>query len=156
MLTAEELKLKDETIEKLQELIRVNLGSAEALKGASDMVSEANLRELFRSMATDRNNQAGELQKFVQFNGEAPETSGRMSDTFHRTWMEFRGALNGGKPEVILIEAERAEDRIKEAYLQTLLETEGSPIHEVLNRQFDRVIEQHDRVRDLRDAFKAA
>ena len=61
--------------------------------------------------------------------------------------------MNGGDPYVILIEAERGEDHIKEAYEEVLKETAGSAMNDVLTDQYAAVKAGHDKVRDLRDSF---
>lgn len=66
----------------------------------------------------------------------------------------MRGELNGGDPYVILIEAERGEDHIKEAYEDVLKETAEDAVNDVLTAQYAIVKAGHDQVRDSRDAYK--
>ncbi|TWT39087.1 PA2169 family four-helix-bundle protein [Blastopirellula retiformator] len=55
----------------------------------------------------------------------------------------------------ILAEAEAGEDHIKHAYEDALKETAGSAMNDVLQKQYAQVKQGHDRIRDMRDAFKA-
>ena len=72
----------------------------------------------------------------------------------HRIWINIRSEINGGDTYVILIEAERGEDHIKQAYEEVLQETAGSSMNNVLTNQYRVVKNGHDKVRDLRDAYK--
>ena len=99
---------------------------------------------------------ASELQSLVDFNGEEAEDDGSVAAKTHRIWINIRSKINGGDPYVILIEAERGEDHIKEAYEDILKETAGSAVNDVLTAQYAKVKAGHDKVRDLRDAYKAA
>lgn len=69
-------------------------------------------------------------------------------------WVDLRSALNGGDNYVVMIEAERSEDRIKEKYESVLEETAGSPVNDVLMRHLRAVKGWHDQVRRLRDDIK--
>ena len=62
--------------------------------------------------------------------------------------------VTNGDAYVVLIEAERGEDHIKEAYEDVLKATAGSAMNDVLQAQYARVKAGHDKVRDLRDAYK--
>tara|TARA_R110002072_G_scaffold87983_4_gene198243 strand:- start:2254 stop:2451 length:198 start_codon:yes stop_codon:yes gene_type:complete len=63
--------------------------------------------------------------------------------------------VNGGDRTVLLIEAERAEDRIKGCYEALLKKAAGSPLNAVLLDEYRRVKSTHDLIRGLRDLAKA-
>lgn len=145
--------LREETIEKIQGLIEINIDSYEGFKDAAESVENQALSSLFRDLAATRSTFASQLQGFVRINGEEAEDSGSLRGSAHRAWLNFRSALNGGDAKVILIEAERGEDAIKEKYEDVLEETAGTPLNGVLIRQYQAVKAGHDRVRDLRDSY---
>ncbi|GIX00448.1 MAG: histidine kinase [Pirellulaceae bacterium] len=146
--------LNEQTLEKLQQLVRANIDSVEFLQEGAEKVEDITVAQLFRDMASQRNGFADELQQYVQWNGKDAEEEGTFIGSVRRTWFAFRTALNGGDATVVLIEAERAEDAIKEAYEDVLIETAGSALNDVLSRQYAVIKSGHDRVRDLRDAYK--
>jgi uncharacterized protein (TIGR02284 family) len=146
------MNLRNDTVEKVQDLIQINLDSAKGCREAAEKVEDAAITRLFSDLANERSAQAEELKKYVRLNREKPEDSGTAAGAMHRMWLSFRSAINGGEPKVILIEAEKGEDKIKAEYEQTLKETAGSPLNSVLLRQYAAVKAGHDRVRDLRDA----
>ena len=147
------MNLREDTVERVQNLIQTNIDSAKGCLEAAQKVENATVTRLFSDLALERSAQADELKKFVRLNREEPEDSGTATGAMHRMWMSFRAAINGGEPKVILIEAEKGEDKIKAQYEETLRETAGSPLNSVLLRQYAAVKAGHDRVRDLRDSF---
>ncbi len=146
--------LSDKTVKRLQKLIRANIDSCDGLREAADQVEDQGIANLFRDLANERSQMATELQECVEWNGEEAEDDGSVAAMVHRVWLDVRAALNGGDAHVILIEAERGEDHIKDAYEDVLKDTAGSAMNAVLQAQYVRVKAGHDRVRDLRDAYK--
>tara|TARA_R110002073_G_scaffold149182_2_gene302670 strand:+ start:16329 stop:16799 length:471 start_codon:yes stop_codon:yes gene_type:complete len=146
--------LSEATVKKLQKLIRANIDSYDGFRESAEELSDKKLATLFREIANERSALATELQNYVQWNGEEAEDDGSASAGVHRAWINVRSKLNGGDPYVILIEAERGEDHIKNAYEEVLKDTAGSAMNDVLLSQYAVVKAGHDKVRDLRDAYK--
>ena len=157
ILTPESTRnLPGETVDKLQDLLRVNIDSENGFRDAAEQVDDVALRRIFRQFADERQNNAAELKQFVEFNGEKPVEDGSLLATLHRSWMDLKAALTSNDAKAVLNEAERGEDHIKHIYEDILTETAGSPIHDVLQHQYVTVKAAHDVVRDLRDAENAA
>lgn len=144
--------LRDETIDKVQDLIQINIDSEKGFAEAADKVKDSKIATLFRQLGGERTANAKELQTIVKWNGEKPQTAGSFAAAAHRAWLDLRAALNGGDASVILSEAERGEDAIKGMYEDVLKETAGSAVNDVLTHQYAKVKAGHDKVRDLRDA----
>lgn len=140
----------------VQGLIRLNIDSAEGFTAAAKRVEDPRVADLFREYATQRSKNAEELKAAVAFNGEEPADSGTTAGTLHRWWLEIRGTVTGHDTASVLAEAERGEDSIKHHYEDAIKECSGSPIIQLLTKQYENVKAAHDRVRDLRDAYKAA
>lgn len=147
--------LNDKTISKLQKLIRSNIDSYDGFRESADQIDDPMVAALFREMAADRSTLAAELQDYVTWNGDEAAEDGSYAAAIHRTWIDIRSMLSGGDAYAILCEAERGEDQIKAAYEDVLKETAGSAMNDVLQHQYAQVKAGHDRIRDLRDAFKA-
>jgi uncharacterized protein (TIGR02284 family) len=143
--------MSTETVNKLQDLVRINIDSAKGFEEAAEKLDNLTVAESFRRLAEERRLQANELGNYVRRNDEEPPTEGSYLAAFHRCWMSFRQSL-GGDDSTVLSEAEAGEDQIKEAYEDALKETAGSPVNDVLTRQYADVKAAHDHVRDLRDA----
>ncbi|TWU44295.1 hypothetical protein Q31b_18310 [Novipirellula aureliae] len=146
--------LNENTIQKLQKLIRANIDSYNGFHESAEEIDDSRLKVLFKELGDERSAMASELQNYVDFNGDDAEDDGSVAAKTHRIWINIRSKINGGDPYVILIEAERGEDHIKEAYEDVLKETAGSAMNDVLTEQYAKVKAGHDKVRDLRDAYK--
>lgn len=151
--------LKDETVERIKDLVCINKDSSEGFNLAADTVEDPDLQGLFRMMAGERRKFADELRRYVVINDDdtsvADEITGSWKGTFHRWWLDLRGKLSGGDAYAVLAEAERGEDKIKAMYEEVIKDTTGSPLNAVLHAQYAEVKQGHDRIRDLRDAAKA-
>lgn len=148
------LNLEEKTLKKLQSLIQINIDSEEGLTAAANKVDDNRLSATFRQVGQTRSSNVHELQSYVVANAQEPEDGGSAMGALHRGWTSMRSAINGGDPYVMLIEAERGEDHIKETYEDVLKETAGSAVNDVLQRQYASVKKGHDLIRDLRDAYK--
>lgn len=149
------LDLRDQTVKKLQNIIRYNIDSYDGFKAAAEAVDDGDLKRLFVALAQERSEMAGTLQEYVEYNGHEAEDDGSTAATIHRMWLKVRGMFSGGDNYALLAEAERGEDHIKEAYEDVLKETAGSAMNDVLQHQYALVKTRHDQVRDLRDAYKS-
>ena len=155
MSVESKFQLRESTIKKLQELIRANIDAYDGFHESADEIKDQVLARLFRHIADERSSMASELQKYVEWNGERAAKEGTIAAGVHRAWINIRSKLSGGDAYVILCEAERGEDHIKQAYEGVLKETAGSPLNDVLQQQYSIVKAGHDKVRDLRDEYKA-
>ncbi len=144
--------LNDKTIEGLQDLIEVNLDSGKGFETVADQIDNKDLAAYFRRCGQRRQAFASELQGFVRSNGVEPKTSGSMKGTLHRWWTDLRGTVQSGDEHAMLAEAERGEDVIKHTYEGVLKETAGSPLNSMLQQQWVSVKQDHDTIRDMRDA----
>lgn len=145
--------LNETTVAKLQKLIRANIDSYNGFHESAEEIDDAKLTALFKDIGDQRSAMATQLQKFVEFNGKEAEDDGSVAAKTHRIWINIRSKINGGDPHVLLIEAERGEDHIKQAYEDVLKETAGSAMNDVLTDQYAAVKAGHDKIRDLRDSY---
>ncbi len=145
--------LNKDTLEAVQDLIKINIDSSEGFKSAADQLENSqHLERYFQECVAERRSNANELARVVGSNAETPEDTGTIRGTVHRWWLEVRGALQSGDEHAILAEAERGEDAIKHRYEDLLKETAGSAVNDVLQRQYAGVKRRHDQVRAMRDA----
>ena len=146
--------LTEETIEKLQTLIRYNLDAYEGFKACAEEVEDTRLAELFHDLAEQRLRNASVLQTYVKWNGTDAENDGSIGGAVHRTWTKVREVLSGNDTDAILAEAERGEDYIKEAYEDVLKDHSGSAMNDVILNQYEAVKAAHDKIQHLRDCCK--
>lgn len=146
--------LSDDTLDKLRELRRLNVDSAKGFQESAELVKDHGIKQAFLEFAEQREQQAEELAKHVAWNDGAEEERGSYAAAMHRTWLNVREACSSDTVQTALIEAERGEDAIKEAYEKALEEVKDAPIHDLIASQYDQVKTVHDRVRDLREIKK--
>jgi uncharacterized protein (TIGR02284 family) len=151
MAVETKLTLEHDTIEKLQDLIELNLDSYNALVDAADRAEDKQVAGLFRELAAQRSSQAAELKGLVNANGEEPHTEGSFASKARRAWLNFKSFLPGAGTSALLAEAERGEDQLQGAYEDALRDIAGSAVTDVLNRHVRNVKAAHDRVKMLRD-----
>lgn len=144
--------LNDETVSGVQKLIEINIDSSKGFTAAAEKVENRDIANYFRRCGQRREAFSGELQRIIGMNGEEPEDSGTLKGTMHRWWLELRGTVQSGDEHAMLAEAERGEDAIKERYEEVLKETAGSPLNAMLHRQYASIKQDHDTIRDMRDA----
>jgi len=147
--------MANETISTLNNLIETLNDGRAGFENAAANVKDPNVLSTFTEFATQRAQMASELQAEVQRLGGSPEdNSGSTSGALHRGWINLKSALGGGE-KAILEEAERGEDVAVKAY-QKALDGKLSPdVDGVVRRQFSQVKNAHDRVKGLRDSWKA-
>ncbi len=146
--------MTDETVNQLQNLIRMNIDSRDGFREAAERIDDPALVNAFKKISTERSGQASDLQHYVVLNDETPVSEGSTAAALHRTWMKVRDALSSSDRYTVLAECERGEDHIKQAYEAALKAVPGSPVNDLLQKQYMSVKATHDAVRDLRDAAK--
>lgn len=147
------MNLKEETVDKLQDLISMNIDSAKGYAVAAEKVNHSQLTSLFRAFSQERERHAETLQRYVSYQGTSPEDDGTVRGAMHRAWLKARAAINSGDEEVVLIEASRGDEHIKSLYEEVLKEIPGNAMSDVLHRQYAAILNDFDRVKGLRELF---
>ncbi len=146
----------DNTISVLNGLIETNKDGQEGFKQAAEGITDSSLKSLFYEIGQQRASNAGELQNLVRQLGGDPETSSSTTGALHRSWINIKSLVTGQDEAGILAEAERGEDSAKKAYKDALAQTLPTDVQTVVQQQADKVMTDHDRIRDLRDSAQAA
>jgi uncharacterized protein (TIGR02284 family) len=139
----------------LNSLLETCKDGQEGFRSASEDVSNTALKSLFSELSIERGRFCSELQRLVGTLGEEPDSSGSVAGSLHRGWIDLKSALSSGDEHSILAECERGEDSAV-AEFRDALEHDDLPetVRDVIRRQYIAVQESHDRIRDLRDAYK--
>ena len=147
--------LRDDTVEALQDLVQITQDSSDGFTEAAEVIDNEFLTKLFTEFAEQRKAMSDRLSGYLELNSEDADNSGSWKAKFHRWWLDLRGKLSGGDAYAVLAEAERGEDEIKAVYEDLIKQTTGNPVNDVLHEQYVEIVRGHDRIRDLRDAYKA-
>jgi uncharacterized protein (TIGR02284 family) len=146
--------MANDTVSTLNDLIETLKDGKAGFETAAADVKDANVKSVFTELAQQRARFAGELQAEVKRLGGEPETAGSTAGAAHRGWMNLKNALGGGEKS-ILNEAERGEDVAVSSYEKALKADLSPDVAGVVRRQFDDVRQAHDRVKAMRDSWKA-
>ena len=156
MSTATPHNMSDSTVKKLTELIQINEDSVKGIQNSLEATDDQQILTVFRSILQDREKFSEQLRAYVQINDGNDDPTGSLSGFAHRWWLKAHAALSNNEEVTVLKDAEAGEDAIKHKYEDVLKETAGSPVNDVLTRQYEVVKQGHDRIRDLRDSYIAA
>lgn len=140
----------------LCDLHQLNVDSAKGFRECAELTKNDPLSSLCSRLAGQRDQQAARLAEFIPAGDRPKMDDGSFSAQFHRGWIKVRSALSTDDVGVVLSEAERGEDVIKEAYEEAMKVCVGSPAHAVISEQYAAVKAGHDQIRNLRDMHKDA
>jgi uncharacterized protein (TIGR02284 family) len=145
------------TVSTLNDLIETCRDGQNGFKEAAENVKSPDLKSFFNQVAADRAQLVRELEVEVRKLGGDPEKKGSTAGALHGAWMEIKGTLTGKGDQAVLTECESGEDSAVQAY-KDAIKSPNLPanILTIVERQ-SRIIQQtHDRVKQMRDAKKAA
>ncbi|MGF6723290.1 uncharacterized protein (TIGR02284 family) [Paraburkholderia sp. GAS41] len=140
----------------LNDLVEISKDGERGFRKAAEDAHDAQLKALFVSRAEDCSRGARELQDVVQRLGGKPETGGTVGGALHRGWTDVKSAVAGRTDHSILEDCEKGEDVAKKNYHDALEKDLPADVRIVVEKQFQGVLQNHDRIRDLRDQFAAA
>jgi uncharacterized protein (TIGR02284 family) len=143
------------TVSVLNDLIETSKDGEQGFLKAAEDTSDPKLRTLFASRAEECANAARELQARVAELGGKPEDRGSVSGALHRGWVDVKAALSSRDNHAILAECERGEDVAKKRYREALDKELPADIRSLVELQFQGVLQNHDRIRELRDQYAA-
>ena len=147
--------MKDDTVSVLNELIETSKDGEKGFEKAAEDAHDAELKSLFAEASRRCREGAAELQALVRASGGSPENTGTAAGTVHRGWMSLKEAVSSRDDKAILEECERGEDHAKAKYRKALEQSLPADIRAIVDRQYQGVLANHDRVRALRDRYRA-
>ena len=148
--------MNEDQISTLNDLIATCRDGEQGFKTAADGLKDASTRTKFQEYSRQRAEMVRELQAEVRKLGGDPETSGSISASLHRGWIDIKSAVTGKDDHSILAEAERGEDVAKEQYDKALRANLTGTAATVVQAQAAKVRQAHDEVKRLRDLEKVA
>ena len=146
----------DTAISTLNNLIETCKDGENGFRTAAEGLKNPQIKTKFLEYARQRADMVRELQGAVRTLGGDPETTGSVTASMHRGWMDIKSAILGKDDHAILAEAERGEDVAVAAYQSALQESLPAQAQTIVQQQAARIREAHDTVRDLRDREKVA
>jgi uncharacterized protein (TIGR02284 family) len=146
--------VNDKVIETLNDLIETSKDGEKGFALALQGTQNPELTGVFRRSEESCRTAAEELQDQVRLLGGDAEEEGSMKAAAHRGWISIKAAMSSRDDRAILEECERGEDYAKARYAAAMKLDLPEPARAVVERQYQGVIANHDRVRDLRNRFR--
>jgi hypothetical protein len=149
----------EKTVKVLNSLIEINNDRIEGYDIAKKETEESDLKDLFTRLSSTSNKCKAELVAEVHKLSGTPTEGTKVSGKFFRVWMDVKAALTGKDRKVILDSCEFGEDKAVEVYDKVLKDdiADLNPAQkDMVTRQRRLIEDDHDTVKRLRDAAKAA
>jgi uncharacterized protein (TIGR02284 family) len=141
----------NDVIATLNDLIETSRDGEQGFRTCAQGVNSANLKALFEAAARRCAEGAAELEAKVRGLGGHPAQGGSVSGSVHRAWTNIKSTITGMNEHAVLAECERGEDTAKHAYEAALKQDLPMDVRTIIERQYQGVKENHDRVRNLRN-----
>lgn len=139
----------------ITDLIIINNDRYEGYKKALEQTESADLKALFSEYSADSKNFSSELRTLLPNYQDAPDRDEtRISGKFYRAWMDVKNALASDDRKNVLSSCEFGEDVAKKAYEDALKDRESLPADtvQIIQRQYDDILDAHNRIKALRDS----
>ncbi|MBY0503753.1 MAG: PA2169 family four-helix-bundle protein [Bryobacteraceae bacterium] len=150
------LHMPDHLATTLNSLVETAKDGQQGFGAAADDCSSPDLKKLFRELSAERGTFATQLQALVTAAGTAPEESGSLAGAVHRGWINLKSSLATREDLAVLEECERGEDSAVNRYHDALQTNHLGATASTVQRQYDRIVQAHHQVRDLRDKLSAS
>lgn len=141
----------------LKDLILLNNDRYDGYRKAMEQTKEDDLKQLFSRLSEESNKFSAELQSHFPDKEDMPKSDETTnSGKLYRVWMDVKDALATNDRHSVLAACEYGEDVIKKGYEDALKRRDeiNADLLPVIHRQYDSLLEAHNRVKALRDAAK--
>lgn len=146
---------KNETIDVLNDLIRINNDRIEGYEKAvkETKESDTDLRTTFNRMADESRRYKQELLDQVRRLGGEPAADTTQSGKIYRVWMDVKSSLTGHGRQSVLELCEYGEDAAQKAYEKALEPGNNLPpdVRSLIQTEKDKLRASHDAIKHYRD-----
>ena len=143
-----------DTLKVLNELIRTSEDGDRGFTEAANITKDAQLKLLFQDCAQQCHEAVIDLQDEVALLGGKFSESGTATGAARRAWINLKSSI-GIEDVSLLEEVEREEDKAKAVYLNAVRTELPAKIKGLVQAQCEGAVRNHDRVRDLRNRYRA-
>ncbi|ACC74380.1 PA2169 family four-helix-bundle protein [Paraburkholderia phymatum] len=139
----------------LNELIATSKDGERGFMKAAEEVRHASIKEALLESADRCTQGARELQDVVLKLGGKPESGGSVAGALHRGWLDVKAAVGSRADHAVLADCEKAEDAAKQRFHEALDKDLPADVRAVVERLYHGVMQNHDRIRAMRDQYAA-
>ncbi|KPX88708.1 Uncharacterized protein ALO63_04007 [Pseudomonas amygdali pv. mori] len=152
--------INKETISILNDLIETSKDGEEGFRTSAEHAKSAQVKSFLTNRSTEVAAAVRELQAEVTALGGKPEDSSSVSGALHRAWVNLKSMVTSDDDKAVLEEVEKGEDVAKKAYREALEKARAKNVSPnviaLIEKQQAGVLANHDKVKALRDAARAA
>jgi uncharacterized protein (TIGR02284 family) len=134
----------------LSELLTVTREGERGFVTCAENARADTLKKLFLGRARRHAAAAAELRGLITQLGGDPAMSGKILGTSRRGWMHLHAALTRNNDDALVDECEHGEDHALEVYRNALDDHLPEFVRQVVLRQFEGLMSDHDQIRVLR------
>lgn len=134
----------------LTDLLQLNRDAVAGFEAAATRASNPRLVALLERARGERAAAATALEPLIRAAGGDPGPELSVSGTLHRTWMKLRETFSTDGDTALILEVERAEDEIKDAYERAMAMTLPPSLKAIVASQAKEVFAVHDTFSDLK------
>lgn len=140
----------------IEELIKTCRDGEKGYREAMDHAKDPQLKARFQQISAERGRFANELETELGKVGESgTKGEGHVVGALHRAWIDVKDALGGGD-HAVLAWLEQGDDYAKGKYQDALKENLPQSTTTIAQRQYESILSDHNEIKALRDARKAA
>lgn len=142
-----------DVVDVLKDLVECSKDGEYGFRTCAEQAKSEDLKQLFLRRADNCRAAAQELNQLVRECGGTPEEGGSTMGAMHRGWVAVKAMLSTYDDKAVLEECERGEDNAKVRYRKALDKPLPPHIRQVVERQMEGVIRNHDEIKRLRDSM---
>jgi uncharacterized protein (TIGR02284 family) len=140
----------------LNDLVETSRDGATGFRTCAEGAKDSMLKAFFETRAQNCEEAVRELNIEVLHHKGKPIEHGSATGALRRAWINIKTAGTSNDDLAVLVECERAEDAALDSYRKALKEELPAHVRTLLQKQYGGAIENHNRVRQLRDERKQA
>lgn len=145
---------QEKAVKNLNELVNICNDGYKGYQDAADNVDNDQLKSTFSKFAQQRKDYAETLKSEIRRMGGDPNKGGDAKGAAHRTWLDIKSALSGGKPETVLKEVETGESTAVKEYEEALREDLPDYVQNTLREQHTGIVNARQEIQSLKQQFK--
>ncbi|SFP88648.1 conserved hypothetical protein [Variovorax sp. PDC80] len=146
----------DDVVDVINDLLETSRDGEYGFRVCAEEIDDAQLKRVFAARAVECADAAAQLVRVVESYGGQPAAGGTASGAMHRGWVHVKGAVGANSKLSILEECERGEDTAVARYRKALKQMLPAGVREIVATQARGAQRNHDQIRDLRNAERAA
>lgn len=147
--------MANEILSILNDLIETSKDGETGFSLAIRDTSDSELTSVFTEAERSCRDAVTELRRQVRAHGGSEEEGSGTKGAAQRGWMSSQEALPGRDITSILEECEQGEDYAMARYRDALAHELPEALRSLVQRQYQGVIANHDRVLELRERYRA-